>query len=206
MSERLICVTGKRASGKSEAGRILAKNHQYEIFDSGPALRVELKRYNRTHDTDLSPQQYIDMMAVKTGNPDWAIEFDADRVIDLTDRVGFGRVALVGYRNFEELHGCTEMIGNKIGAQVFHTILHLESPFDVALARFMKRENITSDDTAIKKLRIQHEFEEEWGIGRMRENADVIIDNSMHGVELLEKRIAHIVETVNLEYTPHGSE
>ena len=177
---RIVALSGESESGKSSAGRFFERNGWARIKIAD--IYRSIFAAERPAATFLDWSIDVDQRA-----PEWI----SGRFLELLR----ARLADVGstYCTIESLYGDALAQGLKrlLGARFI--ILYLDVPQPVRLVRQMGREGLASLAEAEALMLPRDEMKRAWGVLRVREMADEIVDNS-GAVEGLERQLAVILQ------------
>lgn len=172
----MLFICGNRASGKSEAARVLSEEQSFQVFECGNSMRAATDEYNRLQGTEFTPEEFEGLMVEKSGNQKWSGNYLSSLIANALKKQG-DRVAIVGHRNLQQLDYCHQRISEISGLTVPREILFINAPFDIALKRYVRRQDFSSLEEAEEALTAQHKYETEWGVSELLNHADIIVEN-----------------------------
>lgn len=163
LSAPVLVLAGASGSGKSTIGRIISSHRKVPIIEIGDIVRARHRAARSSLPLVDFAQQQFDEHGVATFVEQAAREFEDS-----------GGCVLVGPRRLEEvqyIQGRSECL-----------VAWLEAPPDVRATRKMS-------ETDHHHFRRRDAIEHAWGMGQIRDIADLIADNTERGITCMAKEI-----------------
>ncbi|MDD3046396.1 MAG: hypothetical protein PHH88_01865 [Candidatus Pacebacteria bacterium] len=177
----MFFLCGHRSSGKSVTGKIL-KDKGYWVFDVGPFIR---KYYKKNNIENLSLTDFIKRKESENKNPDWMSDFLKHELNKQYKRGCKNKkdLVIIGFRSMNDIRFFEKKLQKITFSKDESKIVFMETELQLALKRFLNRKKNNQE----KHFWEQINYEKEWGIEKIKERADVIIDNNSSINNLLKK-------------------
>jgi len=177
----MFFLCGHRSSGKSITGKIL-ENKGYWVFDVGPFIR---KYYKKNNTENLSLTDFIKKKELENKNPDWMPDFLRHELNKQYERGCKDKkdLVIIGFRSMNDINFFEKKLQKTIFLKEQSKIIFIETELQLALKRFLDREKNNKE----KHFWEQINYEKKWGIEKIKERADVTIDNNSSMNNLLEE-------------------